>query len=151
MVDPRFNFRGVGASQGRYDNGDGEQEDVLAALRFLMEKGGATLHLIGYSFGAWVLARMAAQPQEVSAQILISPPIALLPLPDRTRLPLTKLVVTAEEDEFAPPDLVKRALTSWNPTARLVVLDDADHFYFGSFHLLEQVVADFLQQEGGHG
>ena len=54
----RFNFRGVGSSQGSYGNGIGEQEDVLAAMRCLRENGHGPIDLPGYSFGAWVNAHL---------------------------------------------------------------------------------------------
>ena len=52
----KFNFRGVGRSQGTYDNGLGEQKDVLSALSFLADMGMERIDLAGYSFGAWVNA-----------------------------------------------------------------------------------------------
>ena len=52
----RFNFRGTGASQGAFDKGRGEAEDVRAALNFLNERGFEAVDLAGYSFGAWVNA-----------------------------------------------------------------------------------------------
>ena len=55
----RFNFRGTGGSQGRFDNGGGEQDDVQAAIDRLRRDGFRTIELAGYSFGAWVLAHWA--------------------------------------------------------------------------------------------
>ena len=58
----RFNFRGVGSSQGKYDQGEGEREDVKAALHYLAEQGKNVVDLAGYSFGAWVNA--LARPEK---------------------------------------------------------------------------------------
>ena len=52
----RYNFRGVGASEGEYDNGVGEQEDVRAAIEYLSSMGKDNIDLAGYSFGSWVNA-----------------------------------------------------------------------------------------------
>ena len=61
----RFNFRGVGRSQGEYDEGVGEREDVGAAIRYLKELGIKEIVLAGYSFGAWVNARAALDHPDV--------------------------------------------------------------------------------------
>lgn len=53
----RFNFRGVGLSEGEYDKGIGEQDDVMAALDYLSALGQNEIDLVGYSFGAWVNAQ----------------------------------------------------------------------------------------------
>ena len=50
----RFNFRGTGSSQGRYDNGKGEQADLIAAVNFLRKRGIDRIDLAGYSFGSWI-------------------------------------------------------------------------------------------------
>ena len=70
----RFNFRGVGRSQGEYDEGVGEQEDVRAAVRYLKELGVEEIFLAGYSFGAWVNAQVALDYLDVAGSILVAPP-----------------------------------------------------------------------------
>ncbi len=143
----RFNFRGVGGSEGDYDEGRGEQEDILAAVNFLRSQGITSIHLVGYSFGAWVLARMKDLPVEITCEIFVSPPVALLPYEENLKLPLLKLVITGEEDEIAPVELVKKRLAGWNPDSRFELVDFADHFYFGCFRALEKVVIDYLSNK----
>lgn len=140
----RFNFRGVGGSEGSYDHGKGEQDDVFAAISFMSALGVKHIHLAGYSFGAWVQACLARLPQEVTSQIMVSPPIALLPLPDNLKIPRLKLVLTGEHDEFAPVEQVEGMVKNWNPIADFKVIDGADHFYFGHFKELETLVASLL-------
>jgi len=143
----RFNFRGVGGSEGKYDEGIGEQEDILAAVRFLKNQGITSIYLVGYSFGAWVLARIKELPVEISGQIFVSPPLAFLPYENNLTLPLLKLVITGEEDEIAPVELIKDNLADWNPDSRLEVVDFADHFYYGCFSNLEKIVIDYLSNK----
>ncbi len=69
----RFNFRGVRGSEGNHDKGIGEQVDILAAVKFLTNQGMKSIHIVGYSFGSWVLAHIKYFPLEVSALILVSP------------------------------------------------------------------------------
>lgn len=140
----RFNFRGVRGSEGSYDDGIGEQQDILAAVRFLVDQGITSIHIAGYSFGSWVLARIAELPAEVTALIFVSPPLALLPLDENLTLPLLQLVITGEDDEIAPVELVRASTPKWNPHARFEIIDFADHFYFGCFEALEQTMHRYL-------
>ncbi|SDP67503.1 alpha/beta hydrolase [Desulforhopalus singaporensis] len=136
----RFNFRGVGASEGHYDNGTGEQQDVLAAIEFLVRQGYTSIHLAGYSFGSWVLSRLDELPREIAAMAFVSPPVALIPFKPNLNLPLLRLVITGEEDEIAPPGLVAESLNFWNPEARFEIIDSADHFYYGMFRELGEKI-----------
>jgi alpha/beta superfamily hydrolase len=140
----RFNFRGTGRSEGRHEGGLGERQDILAAINFLAEKGITSIQLVGYSFGSWVIAHLSEVPTEVEAMIFISPPIAFIPFQNIQTLPLLQLVITGEEDEFAPPQLIRQAIQDWNPNARFEVIDATDHFYYGSFNTLEDIVEKFL-------
>ena len=74
----RFNFRGVGASQGAYSDGLGEQQDLLAALGFLRTAGFETPLVAGYSFGSWVNARTAGAAGMDNGQIMVSPPVSVM-------------------------------------------------------------------------
>lgn len=143
----RFNFRGVRGSEGKYDEGIGEQEDILAAIGYLLSQGITSIYLVGYSFGAWVLARMKELPQEITGEIFVSPPLAFLPYEKNLTLPLLQLVITGEEDEIAPVALLEKNLTGWNPGARLKIVDFADHFYYGCFPALEKIVIDYLSDK----
>ena len=136
----RFNFRGVEESEGLYDEGLGEKDDVLAAISLLKASGIDQIHLAGYSFGAWVNARIASLPPEVSALIMVAPPVALMDYSMVPREPRLTLVLTGSEDEFAPPELIKRHLPGWNPAAAFVVIDEADHFFYGRFRQLEEAI-----------
>lgn len=140
----RFNFRGVGNSQGVYDDGIGEQQDILAAIRVLQEQGVTTIHLAAYSFGSWVVAKINSFPKGVEKLVFVSPPLALMPFADDCTLPMLDLVVTGEEDDFAPPSLLEGTVKNWNPKGRFEVIDHADHFYFGSFPDLERIVGSIL-------
>jgi uncharacterized protein len=140
----RFNFRGVGKSQGAYEEGVGEQLDILGAIQYLQDLGVTTIHLAAYSFGSWVAAKINALPEDVKKLVFVSPPLALMPFADDCILPLLDLVVTGEEDEFAPPGLLEGSVKRWNPDCRLEIIDYADHFYLGSFFELERIVAAVL-------
>jgi len=138
----RFNFRGVGASQGEFADGRGEIYDLLAARDYLTDLGIKEITLAGYSFGAWVIVNAAAAGKlETESLILISPPAAMLPFAEKLTLPGLKQVITGEKDEIAPPQPVKKLIDSWNPAAGFDIIKNCDHF-FGD-HL--QNIASILQ------
>jgi alpha/beta superfamily hydrolase len=143
----RFNFRGVGRSQGKYDQGQGEQVDVNSALQHLYEKNKKVIDLAGYSFGAWVNT-LARPPEEtVHRIIMISPPVAFLDFGSVPTIPQLKLVVSGSHDEIAPPDIIETMLPQWNSEARFEVIEGADHFYGGYTARLESVLHDYLTED----
>ncbi len=141
----RFNFRGTGNSGGQYDEGVGEQEDILGAVEYLLGCGISTIYLAGYSFGAWVAARVNHLPREVVSLIMVAPPVALLQFDKDRSLPLLQLVLTGEEDEFAPVSLIKNYIPVWNCEAQFEIVDFADHFFFGCFRELERILGEYLR------
>ena len=136
----KFNFRGVGGSQGTYDDGHGEQKDVLAALSFLGDMGMEQIDLAGYSFGAWVNAHAVQEDVSVKNMVMVSPPAGFMDFSTIGPMERLKLVVTGSRDDIAPADVVKQMCSVWNPNARFVVIDGADHFYGGYLNQLEAVL-----------
>ncbi|PIP39206.1 MAG: hypothetical protein COX19_08385 [Desulfobacterales bacterium CG23_combo_of_CG06-09_8_20_14_all_51_8] len=112
-------------------------------MDFLRQTGIKTVDLAGYSFGAWVIAQMKRK-DAADAIILVSPPAAMMAFDAAASIPNLKLAVTGSRDEFAPPDLVKRLVTQWNPTAAFAVIPGADHFFFKFTDRL----AEILGQKG---
>jgi alpha/beta superfamily hydrolase len=136
----KFNFRGVGGSQGTYDDGHGEQKDVLAALSFLGDRGMAQIDLAGYSFGAWVNAHAVQEDVSVNDMVMVSPPAGFMDFSTIGPMERLKLVVTGSRDDIAPADVVKQMCSVWNPKARFEIIDGADHFYGGYLNQLEAVL-----------
>ncbi len=138
----RFNFRGVGNSEGAYADGVGEQRDVLAAVHWLAARGLESIHLAGYSFGSWINARMASD-RNISLPLplsltLVAPPVAFLDFSDMSSPSSLERIVAGERDEYAPPDQIRRILEHWQSAAPLVVIPRANHFFSGC---LEQLAA----------
>ncbi|MFH0725489.1 MAG: alpha/beta hydrolase [Pseudomonadota bacterium] len=140
----RFNFRGVGGSEGSYDDGRGEVADVLAAVSFLTERGIERIDLAGYSFGTWVISKVPMDPSWTGQIVMISPPVAFMDMPSSLRLPNLYLVVTGEMDDIAPPDRVRKRLTDWNGIARMEIITGADHFYGRGFGKLREILDNYL-------
>jgi len=137
----KFNFRGVGRSQGAYDDGLGEQKDVLSALSFLADMGMEQIDLAGYSFGAWVNAHALQKDTLTKQMIMVSPPVGFMDFKSIVTMNTLKFVVTGNRDDIAPADMVEKMISTWNPNARFEVIDGADHFYGGYLKQLESVLS----------
>jgi hypothetical protein len=141
----RFNFRGVGNSQGSHDNGIGEQADVLAAVSYLADLGIEQIDLAGYSFGAWINALSSINEPRSANMIMISPPVAFIDFGTISDLGSLRLIVTGSLDDIAPPDLIEKCYGGWNSEAQFEVINGADHFYMGYIDRLEAILAGYLE------
>lgn len=141
----RFNFRGTGQSQGDFDNGIGEQDDVQAAIDFFQARDVGQIELAGYSFGAWVLAGWSQQFNQPGHPIvLVSPPVAFMEFPPGP-LPGLRGIIAGQHDELGPPDQIQDRLPEWHPDAKLTTIENADHFFQGRLDNLQQV---FIKMSG---
>lgn len=126
----RFNFRGVGRSAGTFDEGEGELEDLRAVVAWAREqRPGAVLWLAGFSFGAWVSLRAAA---ELRASLLLSiaPPVGRSWDFDGIVHPnVPWLVIQGEADEIVDAQAVKAWAESLKPPPELVLMPDTSHFF----------------------
>jgi alpha/beta superfamily hydrolase len=130
----RFNFRGVGKSEGKHASGVGEVDDLLAVVDWLQrEKGLERLSLAGFSFGAWIAAAVVERlPAEVGLQelVLVAPPVQY---PGFQGLKLhdgTVILQGDADDVVSPADVVSWA-TSRNPPPEVVCFPGAGHFFHG--------------------
>ena len=141
----RFNFRGVGGSQGSHDNGIGEQDDVRAALAYVENRNVRPIALAGYSFGAWVNSGVAASGRTlIGSMVMISPPVGFIEFENIGTLSCLKLVITGSRDDIAPADRIRNLLPAWNPDAKFEIIDGCDHFYAGHLDGLESILNRYL-------
>ncbi len=125
----RFNFRGVGFSEGSFDQGVGEREDVYAAMDFLKGAGNHTLYLAGYSFGARVIVSLKFKEILPRAIILVSLPVAFMPVEGSEVEDIPLIIITGDRDEISPyPSL--QELFGKRPNTRFCLIRGADHFYW---------------------
>ncbi len=134
----RFNFRGVGGSEGQHEQGGGEREDVRAAGSAMADLGLTEIDLAGYSFGTWVNAGAGAGFNRL---VMVSPPLAVIDFDPLAPLPNLHLIITGGHDDIAPPELIERARCTWNPAAAFKVIPGADHFFSGYIVTLEDTLA----------
>jgi hypothetical protein len=138
----RFNFRGVGTSQGAYDRGEGELEDARAALRFLQARhAGAHRWVAGFSFGAWVAARLAASEAGVERMILVAPPVGTSSFEALRGSPVPKHVVQGTADTVCPMVLLEREFATWSEPREIVRVPGATHFFDRQLGALAEAIA----------
>jgi alpha/beta superfamily hydrolase len=140
----RFNFRGVGASAGVFDRGQGEAEDLAAVV----EEGrrrfpGAALWLGGFSFGAFVSLR-AARKVAPEKLIAIAPPVVGYELGDVDSPDCDWMLAQGDADDVVPPDAVLSWAAAQPRQPRLHVLAGAGHFFHGRLHELKPLLTGFL-------
>lgn len=131
----RPNFRGVGASAGTFDQGNGETDDLIAVMRYAKGRfGELPVLLAGFSFGAFVQTRLARQ---VTAErlLLVGPAVNRFPA---EAVPANTLVIHGEQDDVVP----LAAVLDWARPQQLpiVVVPGCEHFFHGRLHLLAQIV-----------
>jgi alpha/beta superfamily hydrolase len=131
----RFNYRGVGRSEGNFDHGEGETGDAFAALAHARERFGALrLALAGFSFGAFVVSRLASRV-EVERMVLVGPAVGRFAV---AAVPEDTIVVHGEEDDVVPlADVLAWARPQQLP---VVVFPGCGHFFHGRLPQLARVV-----------
>jgi uncharacterized protein len=147
----RFNFRGVGASDGAFDRGEGEKEDFAAALDYMAAKYPATpLWAAGFSFGSWVALEVGAADDRVSVLIGIAPPVATSVSGQDYQFPNTlasekpKFFVQGESDEVCPIEGMWHFYGQLKEPKELVVIDGADHLFDGKTSEVGEALEDLL-------
>jgi len=141
----RFNFRGVGASTGSYDQGRGEKDDVRAALAFLRSRYiGVPLALAGFSFGSWVGLQVGCEDPAVSALIGMGLPLSQYDFAFLRLNPKPTLLIAGSLDGFCPQELLTPFSRELPASTTVRVIHEADHFFGGQLELLQGLVADFL-------
>jgi alpha/beta superfamily hydrolase len=129
----RFNFRGVGESEGSYGNGVGEREDVKAAIDYLCAKQNdscGTLILVGYSFGAWTGLSVGAQDNRVKGMVAIAPPLELSDFGFLKGCKKRKLIIAGSQDFVCPWSLLEEWYEQLEEPKSLAIIQGADHFFF---------------------
>jgi uncharacterized protein len=143
----RFNFRGVGSSGGSYGDGLGETEDLKGVIRHLRQVGTPSVHLAGYSFGAWITLRAIALEQPPASLCLVSPPMGFLDFSNLTLPSVPTLITLGDSDSFCSATALKEwimAQEDGKADWHLEILDGCDHFYWGYEALLKSKVESFV-------
>jgi uncharacterized protein len=143
----RFNFRGVGESEGDYDEGRGEQSDVLAALAALRSQPQVEwdrVAIAGYSFGAYVMLNTMSNRDDVRAIISVANPTQRGPKVEIHLEPPT-LFVVGDRDQYSDGELLREYADQIGPAVTVEIVPGVDHFWAGSDDRLTDIVQAFLR------
>jgi len=143
----RFNFRGVGESEGSHADGIGEKEDVRAAIEFLSARvDGLTLILVGYSFGARVGLPVAIEDARVKGMVAIAPPLEMYDFDFLKGSKKEKLVIVGNRDLYCPIERLREFYQHLEDPKSLVMIQGADHFFSTHVKSLTLPLREFFRK-----
>jgi alpha/beta superfamily hydrolase len=152
----RINFRGVGRSQGQFDNGIGEMTDAATALDWLQLNNplGGVHVIAGFSFGAWIAMQLIMRRPEINYFISVSPPINKYDFSFLSPCPIPGLIVQGDNDSIVPEesvlDLAYRLSKQKHIKVDYKVIRGADHFFRSKIDELNQSVSSYLDSKFSH-
>jgi uncharacterized protein len=141
----RFNFRGVGTSEGTWDDGRGEMDDCRAAVAFMRgQYPNVPLWSAGMSFGAWIALTVGAENDSISSLIGIAPPISRYDFEAVRTSNKPKFFIQGERDELCPLKELQEFYARAHDPKELVVIDTADHLFDGKALEVGDAIEDLL-------
>lgn len=148
----RFNFRGVGRSQGTFDNGQGELSDAASALDWMQtyNPNAAGVWIGGFSFGAWIAMQLLMRRPEVVGFISVAPPANMYDFSFLAPCPSSGLIVQGDKDEIVPHTDAKKLADKLSAQKNIKVdfelIKDADHFFADRMDKLSGLVSGYLDK-----
>ena len=146
----RFNFRGVGRSQGVFSRGEGELSDAASALDWLQtyNQNSRECWVAGCSFGAWIGMQLLMRRPEITGFISVAPPANMYDFTFLAPCPSSGLVLTGDKDEIVPYESAKKLVDKLNQQKDITVQHDvvagANHFFQGKLEEMEEAVTAYM-------
>ena len=146
----RFNFRGVGRSQGQYDHGQGELSDAASVLDWLQlnNLGAERCWIAGFSFGAWIAMQLLMRRPEIEGFVAVSPPANKFDFTFLAPCPSSGLIVHGGADEMVPEpevsELAKKLQTQRRIEIDYKVIEGAGHFYERELDTMAEIVERYI-------
>jgi alpha/beta superfamily hydrolase len=147
IISFKFNFRGVGRSQGEYSNGIGEQEDVSNAISFLTtlsEVDSGHIGLAGYSAGAAFALSVGCKDARIKALVAISPPLSMFDFEFLKSCIKPQILISGSGDNFTPIDRFIGFCQDLPSSREYDCIEGADHFWRGYESVLAQKTTGFF-------
>ncbi|HXQ53099.1 MAG TPA: alpha/beta hydrolase [Stellaceae bacterium] len=151
----RFNFRGVGKSQGIFDRGEGELSDAASALDWLQSynANAAACWVAGFSFGAWIAMQLLMRRPEIDSFIAVAPPANMFDFGFLAPCPASGLIIQGDQDQLVAADAVQRLVTKLAHQRDIriahAVIPGADHFFQNHQEPLAAVVEKYIAGNPG--
>ncbi len=148
----RFNFRGVGRSQGQFDNGQGELSDAASALDWMQTQNPNTTScwIGGFSFGAWVAMQLMMRRPEIRGFISIAPPASKHDFSFLAPCPASGMILHGDKDEVIPQSSVDKLAQKLQKQKNIKIdyrtVEGSDHFFLNHLDALNEHVDDYLDK-----
>ena len=148
----RFNFRGVGRSQGKFDNGQGELSDAATALDWMQghNPNASTCWIAGFSFGAWVAMQLMMRRPEISGFISAAPPASIYDFSFLAPCPASGLLVHGKADDVVPVGSVEKLVEKLSAQKNIEIdyrtIDKCDHYFSEHLDKLVGHVEEYLDK-----
>ena len=149
LVSFKFNFRGVGGSQGAFGQGIGEREDVEAAISFVStvkKVDTRRIGLVGYSAGAGFALPVGSNDDRIKALTAVSPPLSMFDFDFLKGCPKPKLVISGSKDDYVPIDQFLEFCQKLPDPKECEIIEGADHFWLGYESKLAARVTAFFTE-----
>ncbi len=149
----RFNFRGVGRSQGSFARGEGELSDAASALDWLQtyNQNAAACWIGGFSFGAWIGMQLLMRRPEIDSFISVAPPASMYDFSLLAPCPSSGLIVHGDKDHLVPLEsvqkLINKLMHQRDITIDFRLVRGADHFFQNRLEELDEEVEDYLTKK----
>jgi hypothetical protein len=146
----RFNFRGVGRSQGGFDRGEGELSDAAATLDWLQSfnENASACWIAGFSFGAWIGMQLLMRRPEITGFVSVAPPANMFDFTFLAPCPSSGLVLHGDRDEIVPEasvaKLVEKLIAQRNLDIDYRIIKGANHFFHDKLEELDGHVVGYL-------
>ncbi len=145
----RFNFRGVGDSEGSYADGIGETDDTVALAAWLQQEfAGADLWLAGFSFGGMVAALAAAQT-DAKQLVTVAPAVGMIDSNLASMPEAAWLLIQGQQDELLDVQEVVDWAAKLSPPPEVVIMPEATHFFHGQLVVLRKLLVERLAASVG--
>lgn len=147
LISFKFNFRGVGGSQGEFSQGVGERDDVKAAISFIStvkEVDSQRIGIAGYSAGAGFALPVGFKDARIKALAAISPPLSIFDFDFLKSCPKPNLLISGSKDDLIPADHFLQFCQKLNEPKKCEIIEEADHFWWGYESRLADEVATFF-------
>jgi alpha/beta superfamily hydrolase len=146
----RFNFRGVGRSQGAFARGEGELSDAATALDWMQmyNENASGCWIGGFSFGAWIAMQLLMRRPEIDGFISVAPPANMYDFSFLAPCPASGLMVTGSQDEIVPPESVSKLVDKLRQQRGIAIghaiINGANHFFANELEELSEIVGKYL-------
>jgi alpha/beta superfamily hydrolase len=146
----RFNFRGVGRSQGKFDRGEGELSDAASALDWLQayNPNATGCYIAGFSFGAWIAMQLLMRRPEINGFIAVAPPASMYDFSFLAPCPSSGLVIHGTKDEIVPQESVGKLVHKLSNQRDIQIdfrpIDGASHFFYEHMDELSGTLDEYI-------